>query len=114
MVRTLHRYWKMTQDPRTPAIVRWLIYGGIAFTVTPESVKEKLLPDWIPGLGLLDDAAVVPSVVAASMLLIPKEVKEAHEEHAERALEEKRYEGVESRSPREQRVAAKVPGAEGA
>jgi uncharacterized membrane protein YkvA (DUF1232 family) len=94
IARTLHRYWRMASDPRTPNAVRYLIIGGIAFTLIP----DEWLPDWVPGLGLLDEAAVLPSVVALSMLMIPKEVKESHDAHAERSLEQKQTEGVQARA----------------
>jgi len=93
LARTLHRYWKMTQDPRTPKAVKYLIYGGIAYTLIP----EDLIPDWVPGLGLIDDAAVLPSVVAISMLLIPQEVKDDHDQQASKDLEAKRKEGKQAR-----------------
>lgn len=80
--KTLARYWRMTHDRRTPSIVRWLIYGGIAFTLIP----EDWLPDWMPGLGLLDDAAVVPSVIGLSLLMIPDEVKHEYDERENREL----------------------------
>jgi uncharacterized membrane protein YkvA (DUF1232 family) len=72
--RTFVRYWKMAQDPRTPKIVRVMIYGGIAYTMMP----IDLVPDWIPGIGLLDDAAILPSLIALALVLTPKEVKSDH------------------------------------
>lgn len=87
--RTLLRYWRMTRDPRTPNAVRYLIVGGIVYTLIPDRLK----PQWLPGLGLLDDAAVLPSVIAMSMLMIPQEVKDAHDAHAERQIEAKREAG---------------------
>lgn len=95
MVRTVQRYWKMAHDPRTPAAVRYLIYGGIAFTVVP----DDWLPDWIPGLGLIDDAAVLPGVIAASMLLIPQEVKDDADRETEKGVEEKKKAGPSYQLP---------------
>ena len=89
MVRTVHRYWRMAHDPRTPGIVRVLIYGGIAFTLIP----EDWLPDWIPGMGLIDDAAVIPGVIAASMLLIPQEVKDEADAETEKGIHDKKAAG---------------------
>lgn len=89
MVRTVHRYWRMAHDPRTPSVVRYLVYGGIAFTLIP----DDWLPDWIPGLGLLDEAAVIPGVIAASMLLIPQEVKEDADRETEQGIEQKKKAG---------------------
>jgi uncharacterized membrane protein YkvA (DUF1232 family) len=77
--RTFVRYWNMAQDPRTPTIVRLMIYGGIAYTLMP----VDLIPDWIPGIGLLDDAAVLPSLIALAMLMTPKAVKADHSSKVE-------------------------------
>lgn len=90
MLRTVHRYWRMAHDPRTPPVVRYLVYGGIAFTLIP----DDWLPDWIPGLGLVDEAAVIPGVIAASMLLIPQEVKEDADRETEHGIEKKKQAGA--------------------
>ncbi len=89
LVRTVHRYWRMAHDPRTPAAVRYLVYGGIAFTLIP----DEWLPDWVPGLGLVDEAAIIPGVIAVSMMLIPQEVKDDHDAEAEVGIERKKESG---------------------
>lgn len=86
MVRTVQRYWKMAHDPRTPAAVRYLIYGGIAFTAIP----DDWLPEWVRDLGVLDDAAVLPGVIAISMMMIPQEVKEDADRETEQGVEDKK------------------------
>jgi uncharacterized membrane protein YkvA (DUF1232 family) len=98
IVRTFHRYWKMAHDPRTPPAVRYLIYFGVLYTLSP----VDLLPDWVPGLGLLDEAAILPGVIAVAMLLIPQAVKEGQDlkEHKEieasqdRAIEVRQEEAI--------------------
>ncbi len=92
------RYWKMAHDPRTPNIVRYLIYGGIVYTLSP----VDLLPDFIPGLGLIDDAAVLPGIIALSMMMVPQRVKEEHDLKSEKKIEQKRVEGVEARDLEDQ------------
>ena len=82
IAKTLMRYWRMAQDPRTPKIVKYLIYGGIAYSLSP----IDLIPDAIPFLGILDDAAVLPSVIALAMILIPKDVKKLVQNKAEGRL----------------------------
>jgi uncharacterized membrane protein YkvA (DUF1232 family) len=89
VLRTILRYWQMANDPRTPKAVKYMIVGGIVYTIIPDRLK----PQWLPGMGLLDDAAVLPSVIALSMLMIPQEVKESHDAYAEKRIEEKREEG---------------------
>ncbi|HSI73844.1 MAG TPA: YkvA family protein [Fimbriimonas sp.] len=93
IARTLIRYWQMAHDPRTPKVVRYMIYGGLAYSLSP----IDLLPDWIPGVGLLDDAAVLPGIIALSMVLIPQKVKEQHEVKSETGIAQKQAEGIEAR-----------------
>lgn len=96
LARTVHRYWRMAHDPRTPNAVRYLIYGGIAYTVIPDDWK----PDWMPGLGLLDDAAVIPMTVALAMTMVPKEVKQdAEREQTERVAGVKAPDMEEAKVP---------------
>lgn len=95
IIRTVHRYWRMAHDPRTPAVVRYLVYGGIAFTIIP----DEWLPDWVPGLGLIDEAAVIPGVIAASMLLIPQEVKDDADAETEAGIEVKKKAGAHHLPP---------------
>lgn len=97
VLRTLIRYWRMAHDPRTPPIVRYLIYGGIAYSLSP----VDLLPDWIPGIGLLDDAAILPGIIAASMILIPQEVKESEDRKAEKGIAKKQVEAMAERPEHE-------------
>jgi uncharacterized membrane protein YkvA (DUF1232 family) len=76
--QTLFRYWKMANDPRTPKFVKFMIVGGVGFTLIP----EKWLPEWMPEMGFKNDTAIIPSVIALSMLMIPNEVKRDHERQA--------------------------------
>lgn len=97
VVRTVIRYWRMAHDPRTPSIVRYMIYGGIAFTLAP----KKWIPDDVPGLGLIDEAAVLPGIIAVSMLLIPQEVKEDQDAKSEKGIQRKQVEAIEARPAHE-------------
>ncbi len=90
IAKTLARYWRMANDPRTPVIVRGLILLGIAATIAP----KKILPKNVPGLGLIDEAALVPSVIALAMLLIPKRVKEDYDRAEKREMLENKAEGA--------------------
>ena len=97
ILRTIIRYWRMAHDPRTPPLVRYMIYGGIVYTLSP----VDLLPDWIPGLGLLDDAAILPGIIAAAMIMIPQEVKESEDKKAEQGIAKKQVEAMAERPEHE-------------
>jgi uncharacterized membrane protein YkvA (DUF1232 family) len=72
--QSIYRYWLMINDPRTPKWVKVMIVGGVGFTLVP----EEWLPEWMPEMGLRNDLAVIPSLIALSMLAIPPEVKAEH------------------------------------
>lgn len=55
---------------RTPWISRIILAATIAYLVSP----IDLIPDWIPVLGQLDDAVIVPAMYKLAMWFIPKEV----------------------------------------
>lgn len=84
------RYWKMSQDPRTPPVVRGLIYAGLAATIAP----KKLLPKNVPGLGLMDEKALAPAVIALAMVMIPKRVKEQYDRQEKQEIKEQKAEGA--------------------
>jgi uncharacterized membrane protein YkvA (DUF1232 family) len=91
LLRTLRRYWRMSQDPRTPPVVRGLIYAGIAATIAP----KKLLPKNVPGLGLMDEKALAPAVIALAMVLIPKKVRKQYDRQEQRDIAEQKSEGAQ-------------------
>ncbi len=60
------------RDPRTPWIARGLVLLVVAYVLSP----IDLIPDFIPGLGYLDDLLIVPAGIALALQLIPHEVME--------------------------------------
>ncbi len=58
------------RDPRTPWYVRLLVAGIVAYALSP----IDLIPDFVPVLGLLDDAVLVPLGIALALRLIPADV----------------------------------------
>ena len=105
--KTLMRYWRMTQDPRTPPVVRGLIYLGIAATVAP----KKIIPKNVPGLGLIDDKALVPAVIALAMVLIPKRVREEYNREEKREIQENKVEGAQQAAEAHEEGAPALSGA---
>lgn len=54
--RDVHALWLAARDPRTPWYAKALAMGVAAYALSP----IDLIPDFIPVLGYLDDAILVP------------------------------------------------------
>ena len=65
-------YRSVMTDPRCPRLARWLLGGAIAYALSP----IDLIPDFIPVIGHLDDALVLPLLVWVALRLVPKELIE--------------------------------------
>lgn len=61
-------------DAETPATAKALVMAALAYFVLP----TDLIPDFIPGLGYTDDAAVI----AATVALVSRHMKPRHKEAA--------------------------------
>lgn len=57
--------------PRTPKAAKWLAGGLIAYALMP----IDLIPDFIPVLGHLDDAVILPLGVWLLWKMVPADVK---------------------------------------
>ncbi len=58
------------QNPHTPWYAKWLAAGTLAYALSP----IDLIPDFIPVLGLVDDALILPVAVWLIMRLVPSDV----------------------------------------
>lgn len=72
--RELQLYRNILADPRTPRLTKILLGSAVAYAVTPVDI----IPDFIPVVGLLDDAIIVPALVFLALKTIPKPLLEEH------------------------------------
>ncbi|MCE0489409.1 DUF1232 domain-containing protein [Pantoea sp. Mb-10] len=71
--------WFACRDPRTSWWFKLLAFGVVAYALSP----IDLIPDFIPVLGLLDDAIIVPLGVIILLRLLPREIRISSAERAE-------------------------------
>ena len=78
--------WFAARDPATPLAVRLLAAAVAAYALSP----IDLIPDFIPVLGLLDDALIVPLGLWWVLRLLPADVLARAREKAAAVLERPR------------------------
>jgi uncharacterized membrane protein YkvA (DUF1232 family) len=61
-------------DPDVPWYVKFLVVLIVAYIISP----IDLIPDFIPVLGLLDEAILIPIALALALKLMPDEVMEKY------------------------------------
>lgn len=67
-------YRALFNDRRTPRLSKWLLGAAIAYAVSP----IDLIPDFIPVIGHLDDAVIVPLLVYFALKTIPDSLIRKH------------------------------------
>lgn len=70
LARELRVYRLVLQQPRCPRRAKILFCAALAYLAMP----FDLVPDFIPVIGLLDDAVIVPGLVWLALRSIPKDV----------------------------------------
>ncbi len=61
---------RVLRHPDTPRTARFLLLLALGYLVLP----FDLIPDWLPGIGYLDDALIVPGLIWAALRLVPRTV----------------------------------------
>ena len=72
LARELRVYRLVLAHPRCPRRAKILLGAALAYLALP----FDLIPDFIPVVGHLDDAVIVPGLVWLALRLIPKDVIE--------------------------------------
>jgi uncharacterized membrane protein YkvA (DUF1232 family) len=69
-----HAVWLAARDPRTPWPARLVCLLIAAYALSP----IDLIPDFVPVLGLLDDALIIPAGIWLVGRLLPPGLMDAH------------------------------------
>ncbi|MEP9389976.1 YkvA family protein [Mesorhizobium sp. KR9-304] len=72
--RDVHAVYLAARDPRTPWYAKALALCIAGYALSP----IDLIPDFIPVLGYLDDAIIVPLGILAVVKMIPPELMAEH------------------------------------
>ncbi len=67
-------YQALYKDPRTPRLAKVFLWMAIGYFFLP----FDLIPDFIPVLGQLDDAIIIPALIFIALKLIPKSLYQEH------------------------------------
>jgi uncharacterized membrane protein YkvA (DUF1232 family) len=79
----VHAAWLAARDPRTPWYARAFGLLVAAYALSP----IDLVPDFIPILGLIDDAILIPAGIWLFLKMLPPGLFEEHRMVAEAAAE---------------------------
>jgi uncharacterized membrane protein YkvA (DUF1232 family) len=74
-----HAVWLCARDPQVPLAVRLFGLAIAAYALSP----IDLIPDFIPLLGLVDDAILIPLGVWLFLKMVPEDVFARHKAEAE-------------------------------
>lgn len=81
--RLLKLLWKLTRDPRVPARSKAMLVLLGGYLASP----VDLIPDFIPGVGQLDDIAIVAFALDQMLNRVPEDIVREHWEGDEDILQ---------------------------
>jgi uncharacterized membrane protein YkvA (DUF1232 family) len=73
-------YQRVLRDKRTPLAAKFLLALAVGYLCMP----FDLIPDFVPIIGHLDDAIIVPALVFAAVRLVSSEIVSEHREQVAR------------------------------
>jgi uncharacterized membrane protein YkvA (DUF1232 family) len=79
--RDVHALWLAARDPRTPWYAKAFALAIAAYALSP----IDLIPDFIPVLGYLDEAVLLPLAILLAVRMIPAPIMAEHRAAAEAA-----------------------------
>ena len=68
--KELKVYQLVLKDNRTPRLAKFILGLAVGYLLLPFDI----IPDFVPVVGQLDDAIIVPVLVVIALKIIPKEV----------------------------------------
>jgi uncharacterized membrane protein YkvA (DUF1232 family) len=71
--------WFVARDPRTPWAARALCLFVVGYALSP----IDLIPDFIPVLGFVDDALLLPALIWLAIRMVPPELLAESRRHAD-------------------------------
>ena len=75
VIKRLPRFlWRLVKDPRVPWTAKAALIGMAVYLAIPFDI----IPDWIPGVGYLDDILVVAGTVNYVVAKVPRDVIVEH------------------------------------
>ena len=69
-------YQLVLKDARTPRMAKFLLGFAVTYALSPFDI----IPDFIPLIGFLDDAIIVPALVFLAIKITPKKIIEDYRE----------------------------------
>ena len=70
ILKNVRMYFKLFMQPDTPWYIKGILVLAVFYLIFPADI----IPDWLLGLGIIDDFAVVSILVGLAVRLLNKEI----------------------------------------